>query len=208
MNPQTGIEEEFRVVRECQQVFGERQEWCVEATNENSKIWGIDFNQPSEESKAMVLIECEACKNTAYASLTSMEYRVLLSVGMISHHCNFCDQTTRWKPRVAAPLSDGIAVNGQPVFSDSKRRKMRRLGMVMRVHVRNGNDIAETVQTRNVSKGGLRFAGSRDFRVGDDIFITFPFSDTGNPAEVKGKVRWSVQGVSGRSYGVGYVEAN
>jgi PilZ domain-containing protein len=196
------------VVRDCQQVFGKRQEWCVEAINPNSKIWGVDFNQSAEESKPMVLIECGTCNNTAYISLTSTEYSILLSVGMISHHCKCCDQTTRWKPRLAAPKSDGIDVNGQPVFSDSKTRKMRRLGMAMRVHVRNGNGIAEIVQTRDVSKDGLCFAGSQDFRVGDDIYVTFPFVDPNHPAEVKGMVRWSSQGLSGRSYGVSYVKAN
>src|SRR5258708_31352921 len=109
---------------------------------------------------------------------------------MMSHHCNCCDQTTRWKPRVVASLAGGMGVNAQPESSNSAVRKVRRLGMAMTVHVRNSNGIAEMVQTRDVSKGGLCFVGSRDFEVGDDIYVTFPFSDTGNPSEVKGKVRW------------------
>src|SRR5579859_5526775 len=207
MNPRTVIEEEFRVVRGCQQVFGQRQEWCVEALNPNSQIWGIDFNQPTEKSKPMILIECGVCKNTTYTSLTSIEYQILLSVGMMSHHCNCCGQTTRWKPSVVASLAGGVAVNAQPVSSDSAVRKVRRLGLTMSVHVRNSDGIAEMVQTRDVSKGGLCFVGSKDFKVGDDIYITFPFADAGIPAEVKGKICWSVQGFSGRSYGVNYVEA-
>src|SRR5579859_152985 len=208
MNPRNGIEEEFRVVRECQKVFGQRQEWCVEAMNANSSIWGIDFNQLNAESKPMVLMACEECKNTAYTSLTLTEYLILLSVGMISHHCNCCGNTTRWKPRVDAPLAGGSAVRVRQATSGLEMRKTRRLEMTMNVFVRNGNGIAEMVQTRDVSKGGLCFVGSKDFKVGDDIYITFPFADTGNPADMKGKICWSAQESSGRSYGVKYVEGN
>ena len=92
------IEEEFRVVGGFQQVFGGRQEWGVEALNTASEIWGIEFVAPAEGLEPKVLIECAACKTAAHGALSSIEYEVLLSTGLITRHCMRCGETTRWGP--------------------------------------------------------------------------------------------------------------
>ncbi len=119
----------------CEQVFGGRQEWRVEAAKPDSKIWGIEFNQPAEEIQPELLIECGTCRNTAYTTLTSIEDGFLLSVGMISHQCNLCGQTTRWKPTVQAPVAAGSERIVKSVASGAETRKLRRLELAMRVHV-------------------------------------------------------------------------
>ena len=84
LNKKTNLEDEFRVVGAFQQVSGDRREWGVEAVDQDSNIWGIEFAQPSEELQPKALIECGGCKHLVQSPLSSIEYDVLLAVGMIS----------------------------------------------------------------------------------------------------------------------------
>src|SRR5690348_3086815 len=136
-NLSNGIEEGFRTIQGGEQVFGERWEWRVEATSPESNIWGIDFNPPAEEVHPKVLIECGTCRNVAYRTLTSMEYNLLLSLGMISNYCAPCGQTTRWKPKAQAPIATGTAPKAKKVPSVVMTRKVRRLELTMRVYIRD-----------------------------------------------------------------------
>lgn len=204
-NKSNGIEEGFRVVLGGEQVFGDRREWRVEATHPERNIWGIEFNAPAEEVQPKVLIECGTCKNVAYTALTSMEYSLLLSVGMISHHCPPCGQTTRWKPKT--PAESGPARKANKAPAGAKARKVRRLELTMRVYVRDSRGAVDAVQTIDVSKGGLAFVSSRDFKIGDSVFIAFPFVDNKKPAETRGTILWSAQTPVGRTHGVNYVDA-
>ncbi|HEV2350520.1 MAG TPA: PilZ domain-containing protein [Terriglobia bacterium] len=206
-NQSNGIEEGFRMVPGGEKVFGERWEWRVEATHPEINIWGIEFNQPAEEVHPKVLIECGTCKNIAYSALTSMEFGLLLSLGMISHHCTRCAQTTRWKPKAPAPAESGASRKANQAPSGAQTRKVRRLELTMRVYVRDSRGVVDAVQTLDVSKGGLAFVSSRDFKIGDSVFIGFPFADSRKPAETKGTILWSAQTPVGRTHGVNYVDA-
>jgi hypothetical protein len=204
MNLENGIEEEFRVVGGFQQVFGSRQEWGVEAVNPNSAIWGISFAQPAEGVQPKVLIECGACKRAAQSPLSSIEYEVLLSTGLISRHCDRCGETTRWKPSEQPITAEIIAssVKGPP--KSGEQRKARRLKLVMRIRVRNAWGQADIAQTRDVSKAGLCFVSSQRYSVGDLVYITLPFADNQAPIETPGKIVWSAESSVGRFYGVCY----
>lgn len=131
------VEEEFRVVGAFQQVFGDRREWGVEAINPKSEIWGVEFTQPVEGIQPKVLIECAACKKAAQSPLSSIEYDILLSVGLISRHCDRCNETTRWKPSEQVLTAEMLASAAQPAGSTQEQRKTRRLRLVMRIRVRN-----------------------------------------------------------------------
>lgn len=202
-----GIEEAFRVVVGGEQVFGDRREWRVEATHPERNIWGIEFNQPAEEVQPKVLIECATCNNVAYRALTSTEYALLLSLGMISHYCSPCGQTTRWKPKAQTPAESGSMKKAKKAPSGAMTRKVRRLELTMRVYVRDSRGVVDAVQTLDVSKGGLAFVSSRDFKIGDSVFIAFPFADSKKSAETKGKILWSTKTSLGRTHGVNYVDA-
>src|SRR3989441_4143273 len=134
LNRENNIEEEFRVVGSFQQVIGDRREWGMEAGNPDSKIWGIKFNAPAEGLQPKVLIECAACKTAEQSPLFSIEYDVLLAIGLISRHCERCSETTRWKPSEQAVTPEMI-LSSAPKPNQSERRKVRRLRLVMRIRV-------------------------------------------------------------------------
>jgi Tfp pilus assembly protein PilZ len=205
-NLENGIEEEFRVVGAFQEVFGNRREWGVEAVNPNGGIWGVEFTPQQENTRPQILIECAACKTAAQSPLTSIEYEVLLATGLISRHCDRCNETTRWKPS-AQPVTEEILVRSQKSASrgSADTRRTRRLKLSMQLRVRNVWGVVDVAQTRDVSKAGLCFASTQRFSAGEEVYIILPFAQNSAPVETKGKVIWTGEGTAGRFYGVEYI---
>ena len=204
-NLDNGIEEEFRVVGGFQP-SGSRREWGVEALNQDSGIWGVAFVPPAEGLQPKVLIECAACKRAAQTTLSSIEYDVLLAAGLISRHCERCNETTRWKPS-DQPLTAEMIAAGKPMTPapGQDKRKVRRLKLVMRLRVRSAWGVVDIAQTRDVSKSGLCFVSTQRFQVGDKVFMTLPFAEYQAPVETEGTIVWAAEGTTGRFYGVQYL---
>ncbi len=203
-NLENGIEEEFRVVGGFQS-SGSRREWGVEAVNPASGIWGVDFVPPAEGVQPKVLIECAACKRAAQTALSSIEYDVLLAAGIISRHCERCNETTRWKPS-EQPLTAEMIAAGKTIVPGpgQEKRKVRRLKLVMRLRVRSTWGVVEVAQTRDVSKSGLCFVSTQRYQTGEKVFVTLPFSENQAPVETEGAIVWAAEGTTGRFYGVQY----
>ncbi len=205
-NLENEVEEEFRVVGAFQQVFGSRCEWGVEAINPESDIWGVEFTPNDDSVQPKVMVECAACKTAAQSTLSSIEYEVLLATGLISRHCDRCNETTRWKPSAQA-MTEEILVRSHKAASQGTRtpRRTRRLKISMQLRVRNSWGVVDIAQTRDVSKAGLCFASTQRFSPGDDVYITLPYAQNQAPVETKGKVIWTGEGTAGRFYGVEYI---
>jgi hypothetical protein len=205
-NEANGIEEEFRVVGAFQQVFGNRREWGVEAIDQKSRIWGVEFAPNVDQAQPKAVIECAACKTAAQSTLSSIEYEVLLVTGLLSRHCDRCNETTRWKPSEQA-VTPEILVRSSKGGSRgaTELRKTRRLKLTMQVRVRNAWGVVDVAQTRDVSKAGLCFVSSQRFSPGDEIYITLPYSHGQAPVETKSRIVWAAEGTSGLYYGVEYL---
>jgi hypothetical protein len=205
-NLENGVEEEFRVVGAFQQVFGSRREWGMEALNQESGIWGVEFAPNHDSAQPKVLVECAACKTAAQSTLSSIEYEVLLATGLISRHCERCSETTRWKPSTQA-MTEEILVRSKKAASPGTQtpRRSRRLKLTMQLRVRNSWGVVDIAQTRDVSKAGLCFVSAQRFSVSDEVYITLPYAANQAPVETQGRVIWSAEGTSGRFYGVEYV---
>jgi hypothetical protein len=153
-----------------------------------------------------VLIECVVCKTAAQSTVSNIEYDVLLATGLISRHCDRCNETTRWKPSDQIPVPQVLA-QANPSASDSapELRSTRRLKLIMQLRVRNSGGVVDVARTRDVSKTGLCFVSSGRFSPGDETYITLPYGQNQAPTETKGKIVWMAEGSSGRFYGVQYV---
>jgi hypothetical protein len=205
-NLENGVEEEFRVVGAFQQVFGNRREWGVEALNPESGIWGVEFSPHDDSVQPKVLVECAACKTAAQSTLSSIEYEVLLATGLITRHCDRCNETTRWRPSTQE-MTEEIQVRSKKTASPETRepRRTRRIKLTMQLRVRNAWGVLDIAQTRNVSKAGLCFVSSQRFSVSDDVYITLPYAKNQAPVETRGRIIWSADGATGRFYGVEYI---
>lgn len=205
-NLENSVEEEFRVVGAFQQVFGNRREWGVEGINPESGIWGIGFAASEDGAQPRVLIECAACKAAAQSIVSSIEYEVLLATGLISRHCERCNETPRWKPSTKAIIPK---VLGQAKKTDPKSThavpRMHRLKLTMQLRVRNAWGVVDIAQTRDVSKSALCFVSSQRFSLADTIYITLPYAKNQHPVEMPGNIRWTAETAAGRFYGVEYL---
>ncbi|HMD85645.1 MAG TPA: PilZ domain-containing protein [Terriglobia bacterium] len=205
-NLENGVEDEFRVVGAFQQVFGSRCEWGVEAIKAESGIWGVEFAPNDDSAQPKVLIECAACKTAAQSTLSSIEYEVLLATGLISRHCDRCNETTRWKPSHQVVTPEILIRSNKPASKGEQGvRRTRRLKLTMQLRVRNAWGVVDIAQTRDVSKGGLCFVSSQRFSPGDEIYITLPYAPNQAPVETRGRVVWMAEAPAGRFYGVEYL---
>jgi hypothetical protein len=205
-NLENGVEEEFRVVGALQQVFGNRREWGVEALNPQSHIWGVEFAPNVDGGQPKALIECGACKTATQTTLSSIEYDVLLATGLISRHCERCNETTRWMPSEQIVTPEILRRSEKPVaWPAVERRRKRRLKLTMQVRVQNSWGVAGMAQTRDVSKGGLCFVSNQRYSTSDEVSITLPYAQSQTPVETKGRVVWTAKGTSGWFCGVEYI---
>jgi hypothetical protein len=205
-NLENGVEEEFRVVGAFQEVFGSRREWGVEAVGKDSGIWGVEFAPNDDGAQPKLLVECAACKTAAQSTLSSIEYEILLATGLISRHCERCNETTRWKPsdQVVTPEILGRSLKAASKGAHEVRRA-RRLKLTMQLRVRSSWGVVDIAQTSDVSKLGLCFVSTQRFSPGDEIYITLPYAQGQAPVETKSKIVWTAEGTSGRFYGVEYL---
>jgi hypothetical protein len=206
-NLENGIATEFRVVGELRQVFGSRREWGVETLCPECNIWGLDFALPPEGAQPKVMICCAACKNGALSTISSIEYDVLLYTGVISRHCEYCDETTRWEPSGHSPEPQLIARAVRPVPSPLERRRHRRLKLTMLVRIRSAKGESEVVQTLDVSKGGICFVSKRDYKVGELLLLSLPSTDKPVPIETSGRVVRAQSTPRGNVYGIMFEKA-
>ena len=201
-NLENDIETQFRVVGELRQVFGNRREWGVEILTPECNIWGLDFAPPSEGVQPKVLICCTACKNGALSPISSIEYDVLVFTGAMSRHCEFCGETTRWQPSEHRSAPEVLPHTSLPVERVDERRKHKRLKLSMLLRVRDSHGESEVAQTLDVSRGGVRFLGKRQYRVGDVLYLTLPSINKAIPIETRGRVVRSQPGPRGTFCGV------
>jgi Tfp pilus assembly protein PilZ len=205
-NLENNVEEEFRVVGAFQQVFGSRREWGVEALNPESGIWGAEFALNADSAQPKALVECGACHTAAQSTLSSIEYEVLLATGLISRHCDRCNETTRWKPSTQAVTAEMLVRSKKKRDpSVQEERRTRRLKLSMQLRVRNAWGMVDIAQTRDVSKLGLCFISNQRFSPGEEVYITLPYAHNQSPVEIPGKVIWMGEGTPGRFYGVEYI---
>ncbi len=206
LNKKTNLEEEFRVVGAFQQVTGDRREWGVEAVNPDANIWGIDFTPPSEELQPKALIECGGCKHLVQSPLSSIEYDILLAIGMISRNCDRCKETTRWKPSLQTAMPEILSAVPKKPAAQTGTRRVKRINLVMRVRVRNAWGVIDVAQTRNVSKLGLCFLSTKVFSKNDEVSIVLPFAAGSVPVETKGRIVWTAKTQGGFYHGVEYLK--
>ena len=74
----------------------------------------------------------------------------------------------------------------------------------MLLRVRDRSDRTETVQTVDASKGGVSFVSTGGYRVGDEVWVTLPFTTGAAPKETKGCIVRCQSGPRGQLYAVSF----
>jgi hypothetical protein len=204
-NLRNGLEQDFRVVGLVRQVFGNRAEWGLELTDPEIDFWGVEFSPPPESVEPKILLECSACSKVLLGYVSRLQFDMLLHTGLISRHCEQCGETTRWQPSEPA-LPPEIARRVTP--TEHERRKTRRLRIAMHLRLTGANGESETVQTADVSKGGLCFFSKKAHAVGEWVSLILPYGEAGKPSETLAKVVWAREAPGGKLYGASYTASD
>jgi len=202
-NLASGSEEDFRVVRLINAVFGTHREYGVESLNPQSQIWGIKFAAPPDKEQPAALMQCSECKKLSLIPVSGSQLDLFLQMGAIALHCESCNLTTRWRPAelFADASADQVPAPVTPLAHE--RRGFPRYSLTMRINVCSYSGEAERVQILDLSKSGLRFLSKQAYEIGESLRFLLP---SASQAERTGKIVWKRLTDLGQQYGVQFAE--
>lgn len=211
-------EADFRVVGPTAPPSEKGGEWGVECLDSKENIWGIQFPPPvggkGVESKA--LLECRKCHTVALMPVSLVEVEVLQTAGILSRHCQSCDNVSPWgyaekqvamegPPGEAAMVAEAQA-EARAAVTGADSRRHRRVALQLPVLVRDYYGGAEITKSENVSKGGFCFASEKNHMVGEGVLVVCPYSTSTQSIEVPARIvrRREIEGTNRKIYGVRY----
>lgn len=177
----------------------EASEWGVEYVESGRNIWGMEI--PAVKTRADdpgTLLECRVCRQHDTHILTPMEAEAINSTGLLALACNKCNKLTYWNyadPSLrpaSIPPADLVApqVPDKPVEKKGiEKRKAKRLGMKLKILVRNSKGLEEVTTTEDLSKGGVAVGLAMDLEVGEQVTIICPYSGQANEPSQRAEVR-------------------
>jgi hypothetical protein len=192
-------EADFHVVGPARMEGGEVAEWGVEYVERGRSIWDVEIPAVKTLDDAPgTLLECRVCHQHDTHILSPMEAQALNSTGLLALACNKCNKLTYWnyadpslRPATLPP-ADLVAppASEKPVEKKGiEKRKARRLGMKMKILVRNSKGVEEVTKTEDLSKGGVAVALVMDLVVGEQVTVICPYSGQPNEPSQKAEVR-------------------
>jgi hypothetical protein len=195
---ETNKEADVRVVGQLGSQ-GESYTYGVAFVNQNIDFWGIEFPPVSQSEKEAnrILLQCASCKAREILEQSDLESDVYIVNEGIVRYCKNCGSSTIWKraegtekgeaaqqeakeePEIAVPQEEETIESPadlKPSLGAANRRKHVRTKVNFKGCVRSfayGDDI---VTCEDISRGGLRFKGRRQYAMKSDIEVAAPYS--------------------------------
>jgi len=170
----------------------------------SANIWRLQF--PAAEPARTVQVICSGCHSVCAISLTDIELEIFEASRELTRSCETCNSFMAWKEtggkvtrkrlgqpperianprviesRVEPPVARQVAPPSlSPVPSTvpspiEERRKNRRAGMKMTACIRfSGLEFVVTCE--DISKGGFRFTGRKEFPKGTRVETAVPYA--------------------------------
>jgi PilZ domain len=212
-------EADFRVVGPLSPVSENVGEWGVECLQPDRNIWGIQFPLlPNGESAyAKGLLECRRCHSTTFLPLSTVEYEVLESAGILSRACEKCGSSTSPWGFAEKHLELNDHADEDRLFREAQAlaqgtcgtkddRKHRRVAIQLPLLVRDFYGQFEISRTENVSKSGFCFLSEKTYYLGQGLSAACPYNADGENIEVPARLVRAQQlsGTQRNIYGVRY----
>jgi hypothetical protein len=156
-------------------------------------LWHIKF--PEATSAKMVQLACTTCHGLGTHLLCEAEVEICEAGGELTRRCEKCNSTALWRDpnRLASPKKPANASKQKPIpilaaTPKEDRRKTRRALMTMTACVRYSG-LEDVVTCEDISKGGFRFTGRKQYPEGTRVEVAVPYEDSTtnifSPAVVK-----------------------
>jgi hypothetical protein len=136
-------------------------------------LWGVQFSKA--ESDEHTRMECSGCQSVQAVSLTGIEKEIFESKGALTRHCESCKSSTIWKQttREVSPGKNRKEETAPPLREE--HRKDRRTAVKLAACIRHsGRD--EVVACEDMSRGGFRFKGRKQYPEGIRIEAAVPYA--------------------------------
>ena len=173
----TGMDAAARVVGP---IVGEEEgcHFAIAFLHPEVNFWGVSFPllDGSENAAGRVFLECSGCNSQEVAHLDVFELEVLLANECLTRPCQRCNEPSLW---LRAVPKDEVIPAGRAVVEHlhtRQERKSPRINLKVDACVRHINGGEEVVVTENVSRGGFRFIGRKEYPVGANIEAALPYS--------------------------------
>ena len=181
--------------------------------------WRIEF--PDAEEAKTVQLECGGCRSVLLLSLSDIELEIFEASREVMRYCKSCRSFQPWrearreakenKPaysRGHASNSRGSELTVEPARDSSSedRRRNRRAGMKTSACIRfNGGEFV--VACEDISKGGFRFTGRKEFPQGTRVETAAPYTESGNNIFTSASIIYCHKMPSGLfRHGVSYIK--
>jgi hypothetical protein len=142
-------------------------------------LWRVGFSEAT--SGVPTPLECSVCQSVQAVSLTGIEMEIFESKGALTRHCEYCKSSTIWKlttrevSSVGPQVSPGKNPKAETVpLVREEHRKDRRTAVKLAACIRcSGRE--EAVVCEDMSRGGFRFKGRKQYQEGVEIEAAVPY---------------------------------
>lgn len=150
-------------------------------------FWDVFFPPlpPNRNTAGRALLGCAVCGSRKIVHLDPLELAVYNAHRQLSLNCDICGKPTIWlesrqettKPPAIGPANPARLV-GSPPPPGRDQRKHRRVAAEIPVCIRQAGSEDDVATTVDISRGGLCFTSSREYRPGSYIQVAVPYSPT------------------------------
>jgi hypothetical protein len=177
-------------------------------------FWDIYFPPlpPGRDTAGRALLGCKVCGTRKIVHLDPVQLAAYNANRQLSLNCDNCRKSTIWlesrqettkQPELGPANPARLAAVPSPLARD--QRKHRRVAAEIPVCIRRvglDDDVATTV---DISRGGLCFTSSREYRTGSYIQVAVPYSPTAVNVLVDARVAHSSKAPSQELYRFGII---
>lgn len=174
-------------------------------------LWRVRFSETESDEHA--LLECTGCQSAQAVSLTGIEMEIFKAKGALTRHCECCKSSTIWKQTTREASSVGPQVSPEQNRKaesvspfQEEHRKDKRTAVNLAACIRySGRE--EVVVCENMSRGGFRFKGRRQYPEGIRIEAAVPYVQSNVNIFVPARIVYHQQVSDGsHRYGVSYLK--
>ncbi len=178
-NPETNTEVIAAVVGQIRKQ-GSAEVYALIFLDPASKL--LDSQFPDDGIPRVVRLECCGCRTVSMISLEGIQLEVLESTGELRLRCKSCKSSSLWRVtnrEVTAQAPESLPERPQrPASAEARkedRRQSRRTALKAFACIRfSGAEIVVTCE--DVSKGGFRFTGRKEYPEGTRIEAAVPYT--------------------------------
>jgi hypothetical protein len=178
----------------------------------STDLWRAKF--PAADAPEQTLLECSCCQTVRAVLLTDIEMEILESEGALTRHCVRSSAATIWKPTARSVSGEEEKIpsrrnlESEPTGSSGReRRQDKRTAMKPPACIRHSGK-EEVVVCEDMSRGGFRFKGRKQYPEGTRIEAAVPYTPSTVNIFVPARIAYHQAMPDGsHRHGVAYIAA-